>query len=82
MELEVGQVVKSMAGHDKGELMTVLGFQGQRVLLCDVKHHKTENPKCKNVKHIQPQTQVLDVSLMTTDRKIRKTLNKIANPGG
>ena len=82
MELEVGQVVRSMAGHDKGELMTVLGFQGQRVLLCDGKHHKLENPKCKNVKHIQKHSQVLDVSLMTTDRKIRKMLNKIANPGG
>ena len=82
MELEVGQVVRSMAGHDKGELMIVLGFQGQRVLLCDGKHHKKENPKCKNVKHIQLHEQVLDVSLMTTNRKIRKMLNKIANPGG
>ena len=82
MELERGQLVSVLAGHDKGELMVVLGFQGQRVLLCDGKHHKTENPKSKNVKHIQPLTQVLDVSLMTTDRKIRKTLNKIANPGG
>ena len=82
MELERGQLVRVLAGHDKGELMVVLGFQGQRVLLCDGKHHKTENPKCKNVKHIQLHEQVLDVSLMTTDRKIRKMLNKIANPGG
>ena len=82
MELERGQLVRSTAGHDKGELMIVLGFQGQRVLLCDGKHHKMENPKRKNVKHIHKHSQVLDVSLMTTDRKIRKTLNKIANPGG
>ena len=82
MELERGQLVRVLAGHDKGELMVVLGFQGQRVLLGDGKHHKLENPKCKNVKHVQMLTQVLDVSLMTTDRKIRKMLNKIANPGG
>lgn len=82
MELERGQLVRVLAGHDKGELMVVLGFQGQRVLLCDGKHHKLGNPKCKNVKHVQMLTQVLDVSLMTTDRKIRKMLNKIANPGG
>ena len=82
MELERGQLVRVLAGLDKGELMVVLGFQGQRVLLCDCKHHKLENPKCKNVKHVQMLTQVLDVSLMTTDRKIRKMLNKIANPGG
>lgn len=82
MEFERGQVVRSLAGHDKGELMTVLGFRGQRVLLCDGKHHKLENPKCKNIKHIKMLTQVLDVSLMTTNRKIRKMLNEIANPRG
>ena len=82
MELERGQVVRSLAGHNKGELMMVLGFRGQRVLLCDGKHHKLENPKCKNIKHIKMLTQVLDVSLMTTNRKIRKTLNEIANPRG
>ena len=82
MELERGQVVRSLAGHDKGELMVVLGVEKGRVLLCDGKHRKTENPKRKNIRHIKVLTQVLDVSLMTTNRKIRKTLNEIANPRG
>ncbi len=82
MKLERGQVVLLLAGHDKGELMVVTGFKENRVLLCDGKHRKIENPKSKNIRHIEVQAQVLDVSLMTTNRKIRKTLNKIANPRG
>ena len=82
MELKIGQVVISAAGHDKGELMAVTGFDGKRVYLCNGKSHKLEKPKAKNPKHLTETQFVLDEHSMATNRSIRKQLNKIANPGG
>ena len=77
-----GQVLVSAAGHDKGELLAVTGFDGNRVFLCNGKSHKLEKPKAKNPKHLEETQFVLSEHSMATDRSIRKQLNKIANPGG
>ena len=82
MELKVGQVVRSLAGHDKGELMVIAGFEKDKVLVCDGKHRRLEKPKCKNPKHLQDTEIFLDPDSMATNKMLRKTLNKIANPGG
>lgn len=82
MELKIGQVVMSTAGHDKGELMVTAGFEKDRVLVCDGKHRRLEKPKSKNPKHLQATETFLSNDSMATNRKLRKTLNKIANPGG
>ena len=80
--MEVGQVVKSIAGHDKGELLVIAGFEKTKVLVCDGKHRKLEKPKCKNPKHLEKTEMFLKKDSMATDKMLRKTLNKIANPGG
>ena len=82
MELKVGQIVKSTAGHDKGELLVIAGFENEKVLVCDGKHRKLEKPKCKNPKHLQETEMFLEPDSMATNKMLRKTLNKIANPGG
>ena len=82
MDLKVGQVVISVAGHDKGDLLAVTGFDGKRVFLTNGKSHKLEKPKAKNPKHLEKTQFVLDEHSMATNRSIRKQLNKIANPGG
>ena len=82
MELKVGQVMESLAGHDKGELMVIAGFENDKVLVCDGKHRKLEKPKCKNPKHLQDTEMFLEPDSMATNKMLRKTLNKIANPGG
>ena len=82
MELKKGQIVKSKAGHDKGDLMMIADFDEKGVLLCDGKHRKLNNPKRKNLRHIELTELRLDLNTVDTDRKLRKTLNKIANPGG
>ena len=82
MELKVGQVVKSVAGHDKGDLLVIAGFENEKVLVCDGKHRKLTKPKCKNPKHIQETEMFLEPDSMATNKMLRKTLNKIANPGG
>lgn len=80
--MEVGQVVKSVAGHDKGELLVIAGFEKTQVLVCDGKHRKLEKPKCKNPKHLEETKFFLGLDSMATNKMLRKTLNKIANPGG
>ena len=82
MELKIGQVVKSIAGHDKGDLMVIAGFEKTKVLVCDGKHRKLDKPKCKNLKHLQATEMFLEPDSMATNKMLRKTLNKIANPGG
>ena len=74
--------MKSLAGHDKGELMVVAGFEKTKVLVCDGKHRKLEKPKCKNPKHLQATDMLLEPDSMATNKMLRKTLNKIANLGG
>ena len=82
MELKIGQVMKSTAGHDKGDLVVIAGFENEKVMVCDGKHRRLEKPKCKNPKHLQATEMFLEPDSMATDKMLRKTLNKIANPGG
>ena len=82
MELKIGQVVRSAAGHDKGDLLVIAGFEKTQVLVCDGKHRKLEKPKCKNPKHLQAAEMLLEPDSMATNKMLRKTLNKMANPGG
>ncbi|MGN0485848.1 MAG: KOW domain-containing RNA-binding protein [Acutalibacteraceae bacterium] len=82
MEFQFGQIVISSAGHDKGELLVTVGLEGEKVLVCEGKHRPLERPKRKNPKHLEATEMFLDRDSMATNRKIRKTLNKIANPGG
>lgn len=82
MELKKGQVVKSLAGHDKGELLVIAGFEQNRVTVCDGKGRSLEKPKAKNPKHLEPTKAVLSGDSMATNRKIRKMLNKLSTQEG
>ena len=44
----------SKAGHDKGHIYLVIAVEGDRVSLCDGDKRPLDNPKIKNIKHIQP----------------------------
>ncbi|MBR5827576.1 MAG: KOW domain-containing RNA-binding protein [Clostridia bacterium] len=77
-----GQIVISTAGHDKGEMLVIAGFDKNRVLVCDGKQRKLSKLKAKNPKHLKETDILLNEDSIATDRKIRKTLNKTANPGG
>ena len=82
MELKKGQVVLSLRGHDKGDLLVVAGFDKNRVLVCDGRSRKLERPKLKNPKHLRETGILLSEDSIATNRKIRKTINKTSNPGG
>ena len=80
--MERGQIVISTAGHDKGDLLVVAGFDKNRVLVCNGKQRKLERPKLKNPKHLMETGILLSEDSIATNRKIRKTINKSSNPGG
>ena len=52
MDLRRGDVVRSLSGHDSGELFCVLDTDGERLLLADGKRRRVNSPKRKNVKHV------------------------------
>lgn len=52
MNLEVGDIVLSVAGRDIGEMYVLWGFSGKEFLLVNGKFRKINSPKKKNPKHI------------------------------
>ena len=53
MDLRRGDVVRSLAGHDKGTLFCVVDTEGDFLLLADGKERKLNSPKRKRRKHAQ-----------------------------
>ena len=51
MDVKRGDVVRSLAGHDKGALFCVADTDGDFLLLADGKARKLSSPKRKRKKH-------------------------------
>lgn len=49
--MEIAQIVRSQAGHDKGELFCVVGTEGEYLLLADGKRRTVTSPKRKKRRH-------------------------------
>jgi hypothetical protein len=54
MELEVGSLVESAAGHDNGCYFFILREEGEYIYLVDGKYRCIECPKKKKKKHVKP----------------------------
>ena len=78
MEIKVGSVVYSKSGRDAGSFFAVVGFQEERVLLCDGKQRPLARPKAKNLRHISAAKTVLTEQEMATDCSLRKALARFA----
>lgn len=50
--IRVGELVKSVAGHDKGDCFLVVRKEGEFLFLCDGKRRKATACKKKKQKHI------------------------------
>ena len=53
MDYETGQIVKSLAGHDKDSFYMVVRAEGNFIWAADGKKHKLKDPKKKNIRHVQ-----------------------------
>lgn len=82
MKLEIGRVVYSRAGRDRGEFLAITDFDRQTVTVCNGKDRPLERPKRKNLKHIGLTTTVLDNGSMSTNRSLRRALRAFAGNAG
>lgn len=53
MEFQRAQIVRSLRGHDAGNLYCVMDTQGDWLLLADGKGRRVSHPKRKNGKHVE-----------------------------
>lgn len=54
MELQIGQVVYSKMGRDRGMAFIVYKVEGEYAYLTDGEFRRLARPKKKKIKHIQP----------------------------
>ena len=69
-----GLVVRSRAGHDKGDFLAVLEVQDGWALTVDGKRRPLERPKRKKQIHLAVTDTVLGEEQMETNRKLRNAL--------
>ncbi len=83
-ELQLAQLVRSLAGRDKGQLYLVVAMDGARVLVADGRDRGVGKPKKKNRRHLQLSYKVAAdlkdkaASGKVTDEEIREAINKLA----
>lgn len=49
----INQIVRSLSGHDAGQLYLVLNIEGNKAYLADGRLKKVDRPKMKNIKHLE-----------------------------
>jgi len=77
-----GNIVRSDAGHDRGETFCVVGMEGELLLLSDGKGRRVERPKRKKLGHVtiladgyaHPAIQRLREGRLPSNRELRKAL--------
>ena len=83
MEVEVGSVVRSKAGRDKGGLFIVIARDGEYAYLADGDNRRAENPKKKKLRHIQVSGKTAEAvkagaaAGLVTNSQVRKALAEI-----
>ncbi len=76
MDIFVGVIVKSKAGHRKGCNFAVVKIDKNYVYICDGKERKLENPKKKNIKHISVTAKSIDL-FNISNKKLKTLLNEL-----
>lgn len=72
--MNIGQIVCSRAGSDKGSFLAVVAVAEGRVLVCDGKRYKLSSPKSKNPRHLAPTSETLNIDTALTDKALRKAI--------
>ncbi len=73
--LRKGQIVRSLAGRDKGQILVVVDrFDDSHVLVVDGKRRLLDKPKKKKEKHLQDYKTIIDEKEMVNDCRIRKII--------
>ncbi len=76
MEAKRGQIMRSLAGHDKGDFQVILKLDGKLAYVADGKRRRLEAPKKKKLMHMAATGTVLGEESLSTNRQIRTALAK------
>lgn len=79
MDMKNGTVVRSGAGHDKGDLMLLISVDNRTALVCDGRQRRLEKPKRKNLKHIKATSYILSEEETQSNQRLRKALFRLKN---
>ena len=84
MRFDKAQIVRSLSGHDSGQLFCVMNLDGERLLLADGKRRRVSNPKRKNAKHVvsagnfeHPTLEKVRAGQSVSDKELRIALAQI-----
>ena len=75
--LERGNVIRSLAGRDKGKLLAVMQADEKLAAVCDGKERPVDRPKSKNIRHVEYVGASLSEAEMTTNRALKKALARL-----
>lgn len=82
MENYTGRSVVSVAGHDKGSVLCVIGTDGEFLLLADGRHRKVQAPKRKKLKHVVFIEDAAIYGGPLTNKALRVHLRTVNRPEG
>ena len=80
--MERGNVVRSMAGHDKDSFYMIVDIQDGFVLLADGRRRKLLKPKRKSLKHIAKTNTILCINEVISDKRLRYLLRPFNGQSG
>ncbi len=72
--MEMGTVVQSLRGRDRGKFLAVLGEEQGFFLVCDGKERPLERPKKKNPRHLLQTGQCIAAENMRYNSRLRRAL--------
>lgn len=75
LSYEPGMLVRSLAGHDKGNLYIIIEEKNKMLMLADGKNRTMQKPKAKKVMHVQLIKEKLEAEEFT-DISIRSFIKK------
>ena len=79
MMLEIGSIVKSMAGKDKDSYFCVVELIDSYCFLRDGKIHKLDNPKRKSFKHVIKTPYKLQSEALQVNKHLKKAIDSLTN---
>ncbi len=74
MEAKIGMIVRSAAGHDRGNFLVITAVEGDFAYIADGKERKLLKPKKKRLKHLKLTNTVIDTDNLT-DKGLRKIIS-------
>lgn len=74
MEAKIGMIVRSAAGHDRGNFLVITAVEGDFAYIADGKERKLQKPKKKRLKHLKLTNTVIDTDNLT-DKGLRKIIS-------